>query len=76
MTFDLNASDAPELIYDELNAFCKHFNIIVDDTGFVHGDMLPRDVMSLGYTLIAIAIASKEYKNTDVDKGVAQSNES
>lgn len=59
MSYEVEYSDAAELIFDELQEFCKKFNIVIDENGFVHGDMLPADVMSLGYNLIAITISAK-----------------
>lgn len=56
MPYDIKYTDAPELIFDELQEFCKKFNIVLDEHGFVHGDMTPSNVMSLGYNLLAITI--------------------
>ena len=57
MPYDIEYNDAAELIFDELQEFCKKFNIVLDEKGFVHGGMTPSHVLSLGYNLLAIAIS-------------------
>ena len=67
MPYDIELASAPEMIFDELNSFCDHFHIYLDDMDIVHGDMLPTDVMQLGYRLLAYAISARKVSNMNSD---------
>lgn len=60
MPYDIELASAPEMVFDELNSFCDHFNVYLDDTDIVHGEMLPTDVMQLGYRVLAYAISARK----------------
>lgn len=48
----------PEFIEDHLQEFVKHFDIRVDENGFVTGKVSPADVVTLGYQLLAWTVLS------------------
>lgn len=52
-------SELSELIEDELYEFAKHHQLTVDDDGFVSGNVVPTDVLSLGYRLLAWTLTYK-----------------
>jgi len=62
---EMDPDDIPGYLHDEIQAFAKHHNITVDRLGFVHGGMLPTDVLSLGYLLISWVVLGNSIKEKE-----------
>ena len=56
---DKSFANLGEYLLDELQEFAKHHQLTLDDAGFVVGDVLPTDVLSLGYRLLAWTLVYK-----------------
>lgn len=62
---EMDPDDIPGYLHDEISEFAKQHQIIVDQSGFVHGNMLPTDVLSLGYLLISWVVLGNNIKEKE-----------